>query len=137
MRGTEPCGYAAGTDAITPNAFGVSEYPFVVLFDTNRSKKARACDLPPHPSSGNHCTAMTCAQIASIPMNNASDVSAAASSTTARTMTHPPRLDRTGTMFYFCSKVKGGSGSLQALLVNYEGLFSSGLPESECRNYSK
>jgi hypothetical protein len=34
----------------------------------------------------NHCTAKTCAQIASIPMNNASDASAAASSTTARTM---------------------------------------------------
>jgi hypothetical protein len=46
-----------------------------------------ACDLLPHLAPENHCTAKTCAQMASIPMNNASDVSAAASSTTARTMT--------------------------------------------------
>ena len=67
-----------------------------------------ACDLLPHPGSESHCTAKTCAQMASIPMNKASDVSAAASSTTARTMTRSSLLDRTRTMFYFCSGVKSG-----------------------------
>jgi len=60
----------------------------------------------PSAAAENHCMAKTCAQIASIPMNSANDVSAAASSATARTMTHPPLLDRTGTVFYFCSGVK-------------------------------
>jgi hypothetical protein len=53
-----------------------------------------------------HCAAKTCAQIASMPINNASDVSAAASSTTARTITRSSLVDRTRTLFYFCSGVK-------------------------------
>jgi hypothetical protein len=70
----------------------------------NQQRSASACSAP-LPTGGrvrphkNHCTAMTWAQIASIPMNSASDVNAAASCATARTMTHPPLLDRTGTLF--------------------------------------
>jgi hypothetical protein len=58
-----------------------------------------ACGALPPPRQEAHCIPSTCAQIASIPMNNANDVSAAASSATARTMTEPPLLDRTGTLF--------------------------------------
>ncbi len=74
-----------------------------------------ACGDLPQVRRENHWIARTCAHTASIPMNNASDVSAAASSTTARTMTRSPLLDRTRTMFYFCSGVKAGAVRLQPI----------------------
>src|SRR5262249_12707999 len=57
-----------------------------VSFNTLKSMRARPCSELPQAVHENHCTAMTCAQMASMPMNSASDVKAAASSTTARTM---------------------------------------------------
>jgi hypothetical protein len=68
-----------------------------------------ACDLLSHPGSESHCTAKTCAQMASIPMNNASDVSAAASSTTARTMTRSSLIghNENDVLFLFESQERG------------------------------
>ena len=83
-----------------------------------------ACDLLPHPGSESHCIAKTCAQIASMPMNKASDVSAATSSTTARTMTRSSLIgqNENDVLFLFRSqeRVVGGAVLGQHLVGQFQ-----------------
>src|SRR6266571_6975547 len=82
-----------------------------------------------------HCTAMTCAQIAIIPMNKASDAKVAASSTTARIMTLPLGLNVSGTMFPLCSESQAKnapSGARSLALLDGSILSGTKFPIPHC-----